>query len=207
MKTIDIYCLHHTPAKERKEYLIANFNTSDWVWVEDYLPTEDFIKSHTKIYSEHAANRQGYLNNQEISLFYKHKLAISKISEKNNFGLIVEDDIMTPEFNLIKTLDILIKLMDEADSDILFVGSYGNCDLKFEEPTLVCNNNTLSRCAHAYILNPKCSNIFLENLSTIKHPFDWQLNHIIDHLGLNSCWSYPHIYQRSEKKQTGSLLR
>jgi hypothetical protein len=204
MKT---YCLHHTPAEDRKKYLLENFDTTHWHWITDFLPTDDFIINHTKVYSEHSANGQGFLNNAELSLFYKHKLAIELISKEQNYGIILEDDIESITFDLSTIICIFIQLMKKENTDILFIGSYGSLDVYFDKPSLLCKDFTLSRCAHAYIVNNKCSIKLLKYLSVVKAPIDWQLNYAIKDLKLKSCWSYPHLYQRSEKKQTISLLR
>lgn len=203
---ITTYCLHHTPATERKEYLLNNFDTKGWLWIEDFLPTDDNIRNHPTIYSEHSSNKI-FLSLSELSLFYKHKLAIELICGHKEFALIIEDDIALPNFEFYSTLSILLNLMKKEGTDLLFVGSYGSCDLKCEAPTIVCSKNTLTRCAHAYIVNPSCSKLLLNYLNDINSPLDWQLNYAIQDLNLKSCWSYPHIYQRSEKKQIRSLLR
>ena len=204
---IPIYCLHHSPDLERKQYLLENFTTHNWHWITDYLPTDKRILKHPRIYCEHSANKQNFLNSAELSLFYKHKLAIEMIYQKQEFSFVVEDDIEYPNFNLEETIGIFVKLMIKQSTDILFVGSYGNCDLNSQIPNILCNNHTLSRCTHAYILNPKCSSRLIEHLSVVKAPIDWQLNYAINDLKLKSCWSSPHIYQRTEKRKIPSLIR
>lgn len=204
---IPTYCLHHTLATDRKEYLLKNFDTKNWYWITDYLPTDELIVNHPIVYCEHSANKQNFLNAAELSLFYKHKLAIEIINQKQEFSFIIEDDIEKPNFELFSILNIFINLMKEQKTDILFIGSYGSYDINFQEPTLFCNSYTLSRCAHAYIINPKCSNVLLDYLNDIKAPLDWQLNYAIRDLNLKSCWGYPYIYQRSEKNIINSLLR
>jgi|688.fasta_scaffold30177_9 hypothetical protein len=204
---IQTYCLHHIPATDRKEYLLKNFDTNNWHWITDYLPTDEQIVNHRRVSCEHSANKQNFLNAAELSLFYKHKLAIEIINQKQEFSLIVEDDIERPNFDLQDTINIFLRMMLEHSTDILFVGSYGNCDLNLQSPNILCNNYTLSRCTHAYILNPKCSKMLSKYLADVKAPIDWQLNYAINDLNLKSCWSSPHLYQRTEKMHIASLIR
>ena len=74
------YCLHHSPAKERKEYLNIFFYKQklDVEWIENFLPTSDDVLKYPKINCVHAAH-DGVLNNAEISLCLKHNLALEKI--------------------------------------------------------------------------------------------------------------------------------
>lgn len=200
------YCIHHKPSKDRKLFIHKNINLRNIKWVTEYLPSSEFIINHPKIYSEHSAN-QNYLSLAELSCYYKHLLAISMINESQEYGFIFEDDIDKPEFELKKTLNIFLTLMKENNTDILFVGSFGNYDLKLDEIQVYCNPLTNSRCAHAYIISPIKVKTIIKYITNIKSPLDWQLNYAIQDLQLKSCWSYPHIYQRTEKKQIPSLLR
>jgi hypothetical protein len=198
--------MHHTPAKDRKKYISTHFKFPI-EFIEEYLPTDNFIKNHSKTSSNHSANGKGFLNDAELSLYYKHKLAIELVNKSQQFSLIIEDDIEKVDFNLELMTNLFIKLMIENDTDLLFVGSYGNSNLPFTNPGILCNQNTLSRCTHAYIINPKCSLQLINHLNNIKAPIDWQFNYAIQDLSLRSCWSYPHIYQRTERQKISSLIR
>ena len=201
------YCIHHKPANDRKLYIESNIKLENIVWIEEYHPLSNFIDTHPKIYCEHSANRS-FLNNAELSCYYKHLLAISDINNSQDYGFVFEDDIEKPGFELSETLMRLKQLMEENYIDILFVGSFADCDLRSETTQIFCNESTLkSRCAHAYIISPNKSQIIIEYINNIKAPFDWQLNYAIKDLNLKSCWSYPHIYQRTEKNKIASLLR
>lgn len=201
------YCIHHEPAKDRKLYIKDNIELDDIVWVEEYHPLSNFINKHKRIYSEHSANNL-FLNNAELSCYYKHLLAISMIDDSQDYGFVFEDDLEKPDFELSETLNKFKQLMEENYTDVLFVGSFADCDLKSETIQIFCNESTLrSRCAHAYIISPNKSQIILEHMNNIKAPFDWQFNYAIRDLNLKTCWAYPHIYQRTEKNKIASLLR
>lgn len=203
------YCTHHTPATDRKQYITENFIKTynlNVIWIEDYLPTDIRITEHFRVFCKHAANGS-FLNNAELSLFYKHKLAIELINNSQEFGVIIEDDIAKPDFDLVSFVTTFTKAMQDNNIELLFIGSFGQCDIMSKKPILLCNEYTLSRCAHAYIVNPKICNKLLKHLDNVVAPIDWQLNYAIEELNLKSCWSYPHIYQRTEKHQIPSLIR
>jgi GR25 family glycosyltransferase involved in LPS biosynthesis len=204
------YCIHHSPAKERKEYIqnnIIDIYNLDILWIEDYLPESDIINNHPKVYSKHSANRK-YLNQAELSCYLKHKLAINTIVTTNEYGFILEDDIKVPSFHLTDMVEAFLVQMKKIKCDILFVGSIASCDLNLTEPCILCNKNTIiSRAAHSYIISPNRANELVEYLNNIRAPLDLQINFAIEELNLKSGWSYPHIYQRTEKSEIKSLLR
>jgi GR25 family glycosyltransferase involved in LPS biosynthesis len=203
------YCIHHDKALDRKEYIlknIANDYELEITWIASYDPESDIIKYYSDVPSEHAANKK-VMNKAELSCHMKHQLAISLIYESDDYGFVFEDDIKKPSFDFLNTINIFQQKMIEERCDLLFVGSFGSYDLCFDVPTILCNERTKSRCAHAYIVNPKIAQKLSNYLKVITNTLDWQLNHAIDYLGLRCGWSYPHIYQRSEKKEIISLLR
>jgi GR25 family glycosyltransferase involved in LPS biosynthesis len=194
---------------DRKNYIVENYSIAHNItikWIENFLPDCDFISNHSKVESIHAANSK-YLNNAELSCYYKHQFALNLIAQTKDYGLIIEDDVEKPQFDFILTMNIFLDLMQKNKCDILFVGSFANHDLFYTEPKIVCNKKTKSRCAHAYVVSPDAAQKLVKGLKNIFLPLDWQLSYLIDSLSLKSCWSYPHIYQRTEKKLIRSLLR
>lgn len=205
------YCIHHSDAIDRKifieKYYINKYNMNI-IWIEDFHPSSAIIQNHKKIYSKHSANKE-YLNNNELSCYLKQQKAINAIADSQEYGFILEDDVSEPSFDLVNTIKNFYHQMKTESCDILFIGSFSIYDLPNinNQPYIYCNKNTLSRCAHSYIVSNNCANQLVNYLEDIKAPFDWQLNFAIKDLNLKSCWSYPHIYQRTEKKQIKSLLR
>jgi GR25 family glycosyltransferase involved in LPS biosynthesis len=204
------YCLHHSPAIERKQYLLKAFEAQEILpeWIESYLPDSSEVNSQGNIFSYHAANGS-FLNKAEISCFLKHKEAIARIASGGEHGIILEDDIENPDFSIKEVCDGLREYC--ADDVIIFIGSFTGADLpslagklKFQ---ILMSKSFKSRCAHAYMLNSNTAKKILPELETIVMPLDWQLNHIIDKLELNVGWTSPHINQRTEKGYIKSLLR
>lgn len=206
---IRYYCTHHYLAVDRKEYIDANIvklYNIDICWIEQYKPESSFIQEHPLVSNIHAANKE-FLSAAELSCYYKHYLAIRNISISKIDGVIFEDDIETPPFNFSDTLTSLHELMINQGCDILFVGSFASHDLNYKEPTIVMNDSTQSRCAHCYIVRCNIASKLEQYLFEPRMPLDWQLNYAIKDLGLRSGWSWPHIYQRTEKNILRSLLR
>jgi GR25 family glycosyltransferase involved in LPS biosynthesis len=201
------YCIHHDEAIDRKEYINNHFGYLNIEWITSYRPDSTFIQQHNKVYCEHAANRS-YLNNNELSCYYKHFDAIKTIANSQEDGFVFEDDILAVDYDLLDITNHFRNLINLNECDILFVGSYNGYDMEYHsEPYICCNSSTLSRCAHAYIITNKCATKITNYLSNIVAPLDWQLNYAIQALQLKSCWSYPHIYQRTEQNKLKSLLR
>lgn len=205
---MNFFCLHHSPAIDRKEYLLDTFNQQKITvdWIEDFLPSSKTILQHEKVHSIHAANGE-FLNSAEISCFKKHVKAIEIIAQSEQIGVIFEDDIENPNFNLKPFCESAAKVC--CENTIIFIGSYSGADLinYNNECRVFFSPNFKSRCAHAYMLNSQTAKNILPELSKIILPFDWQLNHIIDKLNLNIGWTSPHINQRTEKGKLKSLLR
>jgi GR25 family glycosyltransferase involved in LPS biosynthesis len=201
------YCIHHADAVDRKKYIDIHFKYLNIKWITSYHPDSTFIQKHKRVYSKHAANHN-YLNNNELSCYYKHFDAINNIVDSHEDSFVFEDDILEVDYNLIDISSAFINLINLNNCDILFVGSYGEHDINHHnEPYIYCGLSTLSRCAHAYIITYDCAKKIQNYLTNISAPFDWQLNYAISDLNLKSCWSYPHLYQRTEKNQIQSLLR
>jgi GR25 family glycosyltransferase involved in LPS biosynthesis len=201
------YCIHHEDAVDRKQYITHHFGYLNITWITSYHPNSIFIQQHNKVYCEHAANRS-YLNNNELSCYYKHFDAIKTIRDSQEDGFVFEDDILAIDYDLLDITNHFRNLINLNECEILFVGSYSGYDMEYRsEPYICCNSSTLSRCAHAYIITNKCANKTINYLNNIVAPFDWQLNYAIQDLQLKSCWSYPHIYQRTEQNKLKSLLR
>jgi hypothetical protein len=206
---IQFFCLHHTPAVDRKEYLLPFFEKEkiNINWIEDYLPTSDDVTKFGKIYYENCVNRK-YLNNAEISLTLKHNKAIKMLAESNyESAVIFEDDLEIPDFPLLEKIKEVNNLLISDDGDLLFIGSYGNCDLDKDFPHAIWHQPWMrSRCTHCYLITKKTAIKIQQFMSDVIAPPDWQLNIAIEKFSLKTYWARDHVYQRSEKRKIKSLL-
>jgi len=209
---MNYYCLHHSPATERKKYLIDLFNEQkiSVKWIEDYLPESYEVINYPTVECEHAADRTGKLNKQEISLCLKHVKALEEIIKINNYGVIFEDDISNPDFLLKELLPIFLEKFENIKGDILWIGSIDTLHIVPDDTLDIAvhsSSETKSRASHCYVIHSDICKKVLNYYRDIKAPSDWQWNYTIDNFQLKSCWSYPHILQRSEQGSIKSLLR
>lgn len=206
---INFFCIHHSPAEERKKYLLPFFEKEkiNINWIEDFLPSSQEVISKTKIFSEHSANKS-YLNNAEISCYLKHLKAIETIANSEFSGVIIEDDIEIPNFSLSEYSTKVEKDLFNNNGDILFIGSFTNYDIPSNFPHEIAHEKWMkSRCAHCYLITNKTANKIYNYMSNIIAPLDWQLNYAIENFNLKCFWSKNHINQRTEKGIIPSLLR
>jgi GR25 family glycosyltransferase involved in LPS biosynthesis len=204
---MDFYCLHHTPALERKEYMNLFFHKFDInpIWIESFLPNEDQVKNFKKVFNENSAN-SSFLNDAEISLYLKHKKCFESIKENNRVGVILEDDVEIPDFNFKELCDSIAQEFLN-DGDLLFIGSIEGMNINDPNHKIVSQPWMRSRCAHCYMVNPKRSEEIYDFICNIKAPFDWQLNYAIENLKLKVYWSVNSVSQRTQLKKINSLLR
>lgn len=202
------YCLHHSPAKERKDFLLPIFKKQeiDVEWIEEFLPNCDIVLNHPKVPYVHAANKN-FLNNAELSLVFKHCLAIEKICSINDYAIIFEDDLDDFDFKLKDILPHWISQFEEIHGDILWIGSVPYKNLPTNIITVYNNTFTKDRCSHCYMIHSRTANKVIDFYKDIKAPSDWQWNLAIDYFNLKSCWSFPHIYQRTDRNKLKSLIR
>ena len=207
---IDYFCIHHPPAKSRKEYIIPFFETLDSkvTWVEYFWPQDKAIECHPVVNSPHSSNGV-FLNPAELSCFFKHRYTVKMISESTaDFGVVFEDDIEIPSFNWEDYIQLFTSEVIRHNCDILFIGSFSGSDINPSfQSGVYAHKNLKSRCAHCYMISPKIAKMIGYKLLSVKEPFDWQLNSIISDLNLNVGWSLPHVNQRTEKGKIPSLLR
>lgn len=131
----------------------------------------------------------------EISLTLKHYVALRKIENSNEPGLIMEDDvILKPETkNLIKKSYWLCK--NKFD----FIDLGGGCDLPifkedlfvFDEKRFIKLKIPRSRTTAAYIISPKSASKLANGLFPIVMPVDWQYQFLFLKNNFKVAWTYP----------------
>jgi hypothetical protein len=211
---MEIYCLHHSPAKERKEKLLKDFDhhNLEVKWIESYEPTTElknqFPCRKTKMLTIYGVtNDVREIENRELSLFLKHREAINSA---NGPFIVLEDDIVLP-----KEWDMgsyFLKCLDEFNTlqgDILNIGTAFNFrPSKIVDDKLVYYEPYFrTRCAHAYSISEKSLSVIREELKIIDNAFDWKLNDIIEKHQLRSCYVEPGLHQQSLIGGMKSLLR
>ena len=211
MMNLITYVIHYTPLKERKQFLLNEFNKHSLIYYfdEDYdrenLSDEDlkifdtkFPKSQCGITLSHINAYRNIMNNE-----YK-------------YSLILEDDVILDD----KFGDKLNKGLEQLpdDYDMLFIGN--GCCLHIEsskikpgqfiykkcgEPTNWGGNGG-TRCTDSYLVSKKGAKKLMSYISKLKEgainmPIDWWLNEVIRDLKLEIYWMEPTIV--TQGTQTG----
>lgn len=213
MINLKYYIIHHLPAIERRlhmEKFVDLFALKNIEWITDYGPDsiEVEILEESKIECHHSANGK-YLNFSEISCYLKHKKVLRNLTKSNfDYGIVIEDDVEIPNFDFNSTVQKFITEMEKNNAEFLSVGSFGKFDLeKTEFPYIKKDNTNSTRCLHCYIIKKTIAEKCLDYLEDIKAPVDWQFNYAIRDLNIKNYWSYPHIYQKTERGSMKSLIR
>lgn len=204
LKSIKIFCLHHTDRPERKERLQKIFKRENLEveWVEDFHPSTIKISS---------LNLQHNLNINAISVYLKHKHCY--LSQKHNQYdniLILEDDVIIPENIHFSTFfNSALKEFNSISGDLLFIGGAFNMHPSeiLDHKIVYSEPHFTSRCAHAYVVNLKCIDRILSRIDVIDDALDWKLNHIIKEFNLKVCYTEPSIKQATVEGLDSSTIQ
>tara|TARA_B100000212_G_C27290205_1_gene496934 strand:- start:226 stop:990 length:765 start_codon:yes stop_codon:yes gene_type:complete len=138
------------------------------------------------------------LSLSEKSLTLKHHLALEKIYESKEPGLIIEDDIiLKPESKqLIEDSYFLCK----KNFDFIDLG--GGCDLPiFKEDKKINENDRFinlkiprSRTTAAYMISSDCAKVLSNGLLPLTMPIDWKYQFLFVKNNLKVAWSYPSAF-------------
>jgi len=191
------YCCHHKPLTHRKENITNIFkkNNIEITFIENNEFGVDLLDNDYGI------------SNGELSLLKKHYDIYYNIVESNDdFGFIIEDDLMIP--NDLNLNDFFIRIVSEKnDSNIIFFGGTHDmyvCNHHTEK--IVYENYTSSRCTHGYLIDNETCQKILQN-KIFNRPIDHALDEYIKTFNLNCSWTYPHLLQSTVEKIEKSSLR
>jgi GR25 family glycosyltransferase involved in LPS biosynthesis len=227
---LNINVIHYTKLKDRKNNILnifknknVNLNFIEIFDAEEinkdniknfYNPNIDVFNHKVKLW-EHSSGFR-YLSYGETSVAIKQTLAIKKIAEmEDDYGLIVEDDIMPYQDNF---LDIIIENIKNVpnDWDAIFIGN--GCGDNFIHNKLKnaqkINDfifkplHPVTNCAEAYLLKKHSAEKIYKNILPFQLAFDWELAYQFYELNMNVYWIYPSIfYQGSNSGEYKSSLR
>lgn len=137
------------------------------------------------------------LSSQELSVFKKHYLALSEISNSHsNSNLIFEDDVRfssRQKFNVF--WNRLLSANLPLDYDLIFFGT--GCHLPTLKEGIVVPNHTWhkTKCADSYLVKPTAAKSIIDDYKRVPPfmPYDWDLSFRIDRLNLRVAWIQPGI--------------
>lgn len=216
----NVYILHYTPLEERKKFMDDQLSKQNMIatYVSEY--DRENISDDDKIIFKYNNN----LSLSNSSLILKHLEAYKKIVDSNqDFGLIIEDDVVLNDNFSEKYLDYYNQLPENWD--ILFYGDGwrnslhvpqrvmdelgGNVFLKCNQGTgikernetgwPVCSGST--RCSDCYIIKNETAKKILNYVEQIKigkqakieRPSDLWMNQLFRNIDLKVYWGEPTI--------------
>lgn len=203
MKELISYVVHYTPLKERKKFLLNEFNKHSLIhyFIEDY-DREKLLDKDLKIFNSKFPKHQ-------CGITLSHICAYKKIiNNEYKYSLILEDDVILDD-NFKDKLNKSLKQLP-TDYDMLFIGDGCNLHIqssiikpqqliykKCREPTS-WGGNGATRCTDSYLVSKKSAKKIINYISNLKEgtvhmPIDWWLNKIIRDLKLEIYWMEPTI--------------
>lgn len=225
-----IYIVHYSKLKERKENILKVLNRINipYEFIEEY-DQEDLTQVKEKYYNQDISeyNRKIQIYNQtrygapkfrvlsdpEISCTIKHILAIKKLSEECEIGLILEDDAIPYAESFLEEAN---KSLEKAPINwgSVFIGNgcgddFINQKLKYQvTDNLFKVNHPATNCAEAYIMNKRSAEMVWKNMIPFQQISDWELACCYWTQNIDVYWHLPSlIYQGSISGQFKSSLR
>lgn len=219
LNNVKIWIIHYTPLKERKEFLLKEFEKRNLVYefIENY-DREDLKEEDLQIF------KKGYKKSQ-CAITLAHLYAYKQIIKSPyKYNLILEDDaILNKYFN--NFLNYALKRLPDS-YDMLFIGNAFNMHI----PKHIIRKTPLqfiyrksiyktrwggdggTRCADSYFVSKKCSekiinyiNIYKNTNTKIDKAVDIWLNDIMRKLYLKVYWMEPTIV--SQGTMTGKYKK
>jgi len=225
-----IYVVHYTKLSERKDNIIKILNDINipYEFITDYDQEDlSFVKNnyyntdldeYNKKIQIYKTTRYGappfrILSDAEISCTIKHILAIKKLSEECETGLILEDDAIPYAASFLTEANDSIKEAPDNWGSI-FIGNgcgddFINSKNKFRiSNTLFKVPHPATNCAEAYILNRESARKVYEKMLPFQQISDWELACCFWSQNIDVYWRLPSlIYQGSINGEFKSTLR
>jgi len=201
---IPTYIIHHTPLKDRKEYLLRTLPWAQFIENSEYLisyhndPT--LWESRTSgLYSETIPSR--VLSGGDMDCTTKHFEALTRISNLSVPGLILEDDAILLE-GFWECLNETIQIKNSHLWDILFIGgAFPHTvapTLSYDDKSpFVLKGHPCTNTVCSYIVKPKIATAIAHRLYKFGAalPIDFEFNYICRELGLMVCHYLPYVVQ------------
>ena len=213
-----IIALHYKPLVNRKTLLSAFLKKyelkASWI---DREPTKKDGKKFYKYSEQEWKTKTAFerpssphdtppreLKDSEISLLFKHYLALKKIvREKIPITLLLEDDVLFSE-NFCETFNNNLKSTPD-DWGYIFPGS--GCQLRVPKALLekdkiaYLQSHPATKCTDSMIIKLEAARKVLKTFKSWHLPADWEYNYQLYHHDLNVYWWEPPVFMQGS--QTG----
>lgn len=204
-----IIALHYKPLKNRKILLSAFLKQYDLQcsWI-DREPSKENIKKLYKYSEKEWENktkikREPYdipprkLKDSEISLLFKHYLALKKIvREKLEVTLLLEDDVLLTD-NFVEIFNENLK-QTPSDWDYIFPGS--GCQLRVSRSRIekgkiaYLQSHPATKCTDSMIIKLDAARKMLKTYDSWNLPADWEYNYQLHNHNMNVYWWEPPVF-------------
>jgi len=225
-----IYVIHYTKLDERKKNIISILEKINipYEFINEYdqdqlqdikgiLYNTDVLEYNRKIqvYKNHMYGIPPFrpLSDAEISCTIKHIIAIKKLSEECECGLILEDDAIPYGSDFLIEAEKSINEAPENWGSIFIGNGCGDNFINMKEKYRVSNtlykvNHPATNCAEAYILNKKTAKKIYDNILPFQQISDWEIACCFGLQNIDVYWRIPSlIYQGSISGKFKSTLR
>jgi GR25 family glycosyltransferase involved in LPS biosynthesis len=202
-----IFVIHYKKLINRKHLILEQFrkyNISNYEFIE--IDRDELYQHNISMFQENYSNVQ-------ISISLSHFQAYKQISDKYDYGLIFEDDVILAD----NFINIFNKYLTQLpiDFDMLFIGN--GCNLHIEPHIIQPNKfiyekclyptywggNGATRCTDSYLVSKKCATKLCEYIRTLSYkinmPIDWWLNTAARDNNLKIYWAEPTIVSQGSQ--------
>lgn len=225
-----IYIVHYTKLEERKKNILEVLDklSIPYEFIEEYDQEDlEFVKENyynqnqeeyynkIEIYNttRYGAPKFRLLSDAEISCTIKHILAIKKLSEECNVGLILEDDAIPYGVDFIKEANLSV-LEAPENWGAIFIGNGCGYDFISQHSKSKISEKLFkvphpaTNCAEAYIMNKDSAKKVFDNMIPFQQISDWELACCYWKQNIDVYWHLPSlIYQGSISGRYKSSLR
>lgn len=193
LNTDKIFLLNYKPLTERLKHLVKEFEKTKLINQLEIIQDEpDYDTINELFYTK-------YMTPQEISLAYKHYIALNK-SKNLNSCVIIEDDVIFND-GWINKFNNWIKDTPK-DWDCIFFGSGLDMTIKnyVHGVHVYKKEHPATRCTDSMVFSNKGINKILSNLLPIKKPIDHHFNDNFYLNQLNVYWWEPGLCKQGSQK-------
>ena len=151
------------------------------------------------------------LKKAEISLTYKHLIALLKIASGKEIGIVFEDDVGIKD----NSKEELVQAIELVRQGVDYIDLAGGCSLPIypnDEPInkskkVYLTNPSRSRTTAGYVLTPTAAEKLAKNLFPAILPLDWSFQYIFLREKLRVGWSNPPAFIHGSQSLSQSSIQ
>ncbi len=235
---MNVFIPHHSPLKERRSAILSTCKNLNPILITAFdresLPPHYLMQSMNEYHWDRYIKKiihilltnanmqikrtgipswlkQRQLKPAEISLTYKHFIALSCIYASKEPGLVFEDDTLSHENSQLMIGQSLSFIKQGYD----FVDLGGGCNLpSFASDTVINNFKSFvhtqpprSRTTAAFAISPEAALLLSKDLFPLVLPLDWSFQYLFIKHSFNVAWSNPPALIHGSQYNTDSSIQ